>query len=384
MMRAQWLSILAALLVISPSSLRTSVWAQEVASPEAMGEAEEIDNEIIDGAILASQEANDDDDEYTDSDYLQHHVWRGLLAILVLVLFLVLAWLIPKLLEIFLHQFAFTSRIFENAANQEHKCYRYEQYTRKLTGQTTPGEDQKAGTNIWVNPDTQDIAHIMQHYLTTNVLILIQFGLKLFIFGVGLIVALRVMGLDFFHFLTSIGILTLSISWGLKDLISNVFAGIWILWFNTVTIGDIIEILGIRGIVVGVTLRCVVVCELESQQETHIGAATLTGQTIQGLRLPEHKTYVEIPNAFFNTTVLKNFGNMTMGGQRHSVMTHGASLVSVEISDSGFSIPITGGRPVNVQARLANDTVYNNRLKQTSAQHTLHHARQRFYAHNVK
>lgn len=80
---------------------------------------------------------------------------------------------------------------------------------------------------------------------------------KLTIVIIGLWLGLAAVGIDFFGIVLTFGVITIAVSYGIGQIVSNVFGGIMLQTNDRVQVGSDISIQGIRGVVVEMTLECV-------------------------------------------------------------------------------------------------------------------------------
>ncbi len=72
---------------------------------------------------------------------------------------------------------------------------------------------------------------------------------------IGMLTSLSIIGVDITALVAGIGITGLAVGFALKDIISNLIAGIMIMLYNPFRIGDYIEVSGYEGKVIEINLR---------------------------------------------------------------------------------------------------------------------------------
>lgn len=99
---------------------------------------------------------------------------------------------------------------------------------------------------------------------------------------IGGLLILNILGISITPMLTALGVGGLAVALALKDTLSNLFSGIYLLVTKNINIGDYVKIGDVEGHITDITLR------------------TTTMKTIQG-------NLIVIPNANFSTATLTNF-----------------------------------------------------------------------------
>ncbi len=75
------------------------------------------------------------------------------------------------------------------------------------------------------------------------------------IFALGVITALGTLGVDITALVAGLGLAGFAVGFALKDIVANVVAGILIFFYRPFREGDVIEVLGVKGTVVRISLR---------------------------------------------------------------------------------------------------------------------------------
>ena len=84
----------------------------------------------------------------------------------------------------------------------------------------------------------------------------------------GLVTALGTMGINVAALVTGIGLVGFSVSFALKDTLSNLMAGFLVLFYQPFRVGDFIRLSNVEGEVINITLRFTIV--REDAQRTYI------------------------------------------------------------------------------------------------------------------
>lgn len=105
---------------------------------------------------------------------------------------------------------------------------------------------------------------------------------RLFILGLALTAALEVAGFKVTALLTGFGVLGVGIGFGMQGLVSNMTAGLTIIFTKPFRVGDYVEILTVQGVVCHV--------DLVSTTLTHVDGSTIV--------IPNHKIIGEIVHNF--------------------------------------------------------------------------------------
>ena len=112
--------------------------------------------------------------------------------------------------------------------------------------------------------------------------ILIQRTIRVFLWIVVLILALANVGFDVSGFIAGLGVMGFIVGFAVKDVLSNLAAGVFLLMKRPFNVGEIIAVAGVKGQVEEVTLSsCLVITE--EQHHVTIPNAKIWGNAIRNL-----------------------------------------------------------------------------------------------------
>ena len=112
--------------------------------------------------------------------------------------------------------------------------------------------------------------------------ILCQKTIKVFLWTVTLILALSNVGFDVSGFLAGLGVMGFIVGFAVKDVLSNLAAGMFLLVKRPFRVGEIIEVVGVKGTVEEMTLSC---CLIITEEHHHVTVpnAKIWGNAIRNL-----------------------------------------------------------------------------------------------------
>ena len=112
--------------------------------------------------------------------------------------------------------------------------------------------------------------------------VLVQKTLNTFLWIVVLILALSNVGFDVSGFIAGLGVMGFVVGFAVKDVLSNLAAGLFLLVKRPFTVGDTIDVLGVKGRVETMTLSsCLVITE--EQHHVTLPNAKIWGNAIRNL-----------------------------------------------------------------------------------------------------
>ena len=119
------------------------------------------------------------------------------------------------------------------------------------------------------------LRYLTQRFAATKMMDrdIVRFLGKLVYFGViafGIITALGTLGIDVRALVAGLGLTGFAVGFALKDVISNVLAGIMVLMYQTVSRGDHIKVSGFEGRVAKVTMRYTELDEIEGSNRIYL------------------------------------------------------------------------------------------------------------------
>ncbi len=112
--------------------------------------------------------------------------------------------------------------------------------------------------------------------------ILCQKTIKVFLWTVVLILALANVGFDVSGFLAGLGVMGFVVGFAVKDVLSNVAAGMFLLVKRPFRVGEIVNVAGVEGTVEEMTLSsCLIITE--EQHHVTVPNAKIWGNAIRNL-----------------------------------------------------------------------------------------------------
>ena len=112
--------------------------------------------------------------------------------------------------------------------------------------------------------------------------VLVQNTIKVFLWIIVLIIALANVGFNVSGFIAGLGVVGFIVGFAVKDVLSNLAAGLFLLIKRPFNVGEIIDVVGVKGKVELMTLSsCLVITE--DQQYVTIPNAKIWGNPIRNL-----------------------------------------------------------------------------------------------------
>ncbi len=134
------------------------------------------------------------------------------------------------------------------------------------------------------------VAHFFDHVDYDRTLeVLVQKTIGVFLWLVVLIIALANVGFDVSGFIAGLGVMGFIVGFAVKDVLSNLAAGLFLLVKRPFNVGEDINVAGVEGTVEQMTLSsCIVITE--DQQYVTIPNAKIWGNPIRNLSRLQAKT----------------------------------------------------------------------------------------------
>jgi small conductance mechanosensitive channel len=119
--------------------------------------------------------------------------------------------------------------------------------------------------------------------------VLIQKTISIFLWIIVFIIALSNVGFNVSGFIAGLGVMGFIVGFAVKDVLSNLAAGLFLLVKRPFNVGEVIDVAGVKGKVEEMTLSSCLVTT-EDQQYVTIPNAKIWGNPIRNLSRLQHST----------------------------------------------------------------------------------------------